>query len=228
MDAADSNPQSVLKGSSQVFRPMRSTGLYALKPRFVERLEPVADALAARGTSPTAVTMTAIPLALLTAVALTAGFERPAVWLAVPVLAVTLMAVNALDGHLARTTDDSSYLGGAANELVDRVSDLLLIGSGFLLVSPLLAAVALGTVLTAEMVALIGWGSTGDRSLIGVMGKPDRALLLSVGAVISFLIGPETFSIVFVVLAVGSVMTTGQRIGHVVRRARHLDRERMR
>lgn len=207
-----------------VFR-MRCGSLYELKPRFVGRLEPVVESLARRRFSPTAVTLAALPVSASAAAALIAGRSHPILWVTVPVFAAALIAINAIDGHLARVSGDTSHAGAALNELVDRLSDVFLVGSAYFLVSPGLASSALILVVIVEVVALIGLTSTGDRSLVGVMGKPDRALLISAGAVAAFFVGKVAFNFLFVVLVVGLISTLVQRVGHVLKQARSLDLE---
>lgn len=204
---------------------MSSGSIYDLKPAFTARLGFAVNRLAARRVSPTTVTIVAIPISLIAATALIVGAVRPAVWLSVPFLCIGVMAINAIDGRLARVTGRVSRVGGVSNEMVDRFSDLVLIASGFFLVPSALASAALLFVMLAEVVALIGWGGIGDRALVGIMGKPDRAATLSMGAAFAFFVGIDVFVFAFLFIAIGAAVTTAQRVFHVVCAARTLDQE---
>ena len=107
--------------------------LYSIKPTFVAALNPVRDRLVAEGVNPNSVTLAAIPVEIAVAVALIGGMAHAAVWLLVPPLALVWMALNALDGSLARTTNTSTVRGAVLNEFVDRGGDLLMLGAGFLI-----------------------------------------------------------------------------------------------
>lgn len=196
------------------------SSLYDLKPAFVGRLDFVVDQLAARQVSPNSVTMAAVPVVGLISISLALGRQRPSVWLAVPGLCLLLMAVNAIDGRLAISSGRTSPFGAVLNELVDRMADVAMIGAGFSLVSPDLAGVTLSLVLLAETVALVAWGGIGVRALVGIMGKPDRVFVISVGSVAGAFVGVEVFVPVFLTIALGAVITTIQRVCYVISRAR--------
>jgi phosphatidylglycerophosphate synthase len=197
---------------------MTNLTLYAIKPRFVKALDGVTNGLAAAGVSPDAVTLFALPVAFLIAAALLVGTVWPALWLFVPVGSVALMATNAIDGSLARRTT-ATKRGAVLNEFVDRTGDVLILGSLCFIVGVSWGGAALVSVLLAEMVALIAWGALGTRALVGIMGKPDRALIVSCAAVFGFFFGLRAFTPAAVVIAVGGLVTTAQRVIWAVRHA---------
>lgn len=197
---------------------MKNLTLYAIKPRFVKALNGVTDGLATAGVSPDTVTLLALPVALLIAVALGVGTVWPVLWLIVPAGSVLLMAANAIDGSLARRTI-ATKRGAVLNELVDRLGDVLILGSLYLIVPAGAGGAALVSVLLAEIVALIGWGALGTRALVGIMGKPDRAMIISCAAVFGFFFGLRAFTPAAVMIAVGGLVTTAQRVIWVVRHA---------
>lgn len=195
---------------------MRRGLLYTVKPWFVARLRGVTTFLIARGVTPDSVTLGAIPVGLGISASLVFGHEWGPLWLLVPPLALLLMAVNAIDGDVAREAGAETARGAALNELVDRAGDLLLIGPAFVLAGPRIGLAALLAVLAAESVALIGWGASGERALGGLMGKPDRAGLISLGSVAAAMSDERAFAAAYLVIAVGSFITCVQRVRTVL------------
>ncbi len=198
---------------------MKNVTMYSAKSRFVALLDGVTGALVASGVTAQTVTLAALPLAALITVALLAGTFNPVFWLFVPVGGTLLMAANAIDGDLARRTGTTTTRGAVLNELVDRIADVTVLGSACLIAPEAPAATALILVLIAEIVALIGWGALGTRALVGVMGKPDRMLTISVTSVLAVFFGSRAFTAAAVVIGIGASITTAQRTIWVVRRA---------
>ncbi len=191
-------------------------GLYAIKPAFVLALEPVTRHLAARGISPTTVTVAAVPVELAAIASILLGRSTPALLVLVPVLVVAWMALNAIDGSLARSTGATTPRGAALNELVDRFGDLLLIGAAFVIAPPSVAAVVAVGILGSELVSAIEWAITGRRVFAGPMGKPDRAATLGAGAVLALLWQPALV-VAFATIGAGSAVAVVVRVRHLLR-----------
>ncbi len=189
--------------------------LYGIKPRFVRALGPARDWLDEWNVQPTTVTLLAIPVELTAAACLMLGSTFPRFLVAVPVLAAVWMGLNALDGNLARSTGRSSSRGAALNELVDRLGDVMVVGVAFLITPVWVSSVLAVGIFGTELVALIGWATTQQRHFPGPMGKPDRAAVLSVGAIIAIVWWPA-LSIAFAVMAVGSLVGVVVRIKSVI------------
>jgi CDP-diacylglycerol--glycerol-3-phosphate 3-phosphatidyltransferase len=149
--------------------------LYALKPRWQALLRPLARRLAALGVTANQVTVAACAVSVALGFDLAYGSRR---WLLLPLWLVVRMALNAIDGMLAREFHQASRLGALLNELTDVVADsALLLPFAYL---PgwnpvLVAAIALLAALT-ELTSLVGQTLTGVRRNDGPMGKSDRAL----------------------------------------------------
>lgn len=98
--------------------------IYDLKPRFQDLLRPASDGLAARGVTPNQVTLAALILSVV------AGFGiviiPDAALYALPVVLLVRMALNAIDGMMAREHKMQSVGGMFLNEIGDVVSDLAL------------------------------------------------------------------------------------------------------
>ena len=152
--------------------------LYSLKPGFQNRLRPVARWLHGRGVSANQVTVTALLLSLATGVVL-CGWSMPVVWLLVPPVLVLRMALNALDGMLARDFQQSTPLGAILNELGDVLADI-----GLYLPLALVPGAPAAWVVAFVLLALLSEFSGVLAVLIGAgrrydgpLGKSDRALL---------------------------------------------------
>ncbi|RWM05804.1 CDP-alcohol phosphatidyltransferase family protein [Mesorhizobium sp.] len=161
--------------------------LYALKPAFQDRLRPLVGKLAAMGVTANTVTILA---ALLSVAAGTAIAALPA-WRAplflIPIVLFARMALNAIDGMLAREHGQASTLGMYLNEICDVVSDLALI-LPFAAVAQFgargVVAFAIAAALT-EFAGVLGIAAGIGRNYAGPFGKSDRALALGVVAVLA-------------------------------------------
>ena len=100
--------------------------LYDIKPAFQDLLRPACNALARKGVSANQVTVAAMLLSIATGAALVLLHEQRWTLFLVPAALLVRMALNAIDGMLAREHDMQSALGGLLNELGDVVSDITL------------------------------------------------------------------------------------------------------
>src|SRR5690554_3164114 len=97
--------------------------IYSLKPRFQNLLRPLVKRMAARGITANQVTLAAALVSVL--IALLIAWQAAQVWLfaLIPVWMLLRMALNAVDGMLAREFGQQSALGAYLNELSDVVAD---------------------------------------------------------------------------------------------------------
>lgn len=157
--------------------------IYQLKPRFQALLRPLAGALAARGVTANAVTLAAMLVSLcIGALLFLAGPTQPALFLLLPLWMFLRMALNAIDGMLAREFGQKSPLGAYLNELTDVVSDAALY-LPFVLVAPFGWGSVGGLIFLAavsEMAGALGPMVGAPRQYDGPMGKSDRAFLFGV------------------------------------------------
>ncbi len=165
--------------------------IYDLKPAFQNLLRPICNALANAGVSANQVTTTALLLSI--AVGVVFALYPTAAWAAflIPVWLFLRMALNAIDGMLAREHDMQSDLGGVLNELGDVVSDTALYLPFALVpgIPPLLIVVIVVLSILTEMAGVVAVQIGASRRYDGPMGKSDRAfvfgllaLLLGLGA----------------------------------------------
>jgi CDP-diacylglycerol--glycerol-3-phosphate 3-phosphatidyltransferase len=154
--------------------------VYDLKPAFQGLLRPICRALARAGVTANQVTVAAV---LLSAAAGGLILWQPAArWplLLLPAVLLLRMALNALDGMLAREHGMKSALGGILNELGDVVSDAALYLPLGLLpgVEPRLAVAVVLLAALTEMTGVVAVQIGASRRYDGPMGKSDRALVL--------------------------------------------------
>lgn len=161
--------------------------VYDLKPRFQALLRPLVSRLASAGVSANQVTVVAIALSLGIGAIILSNPASHWPLLLLPLALLLRMALNAIDGMLAREHGMVSALGGMLNELGDVVSDIALyLPLAFVpALSPaLVVLVVLGSVVS-EMTGVVGVQIGASRRYEGPMGKSDRALWLgAVGAVL--------------------------------------------
>ena len=190
--------------------------LYALKPAFQGWLRPLVNQLAAKGVTANSITILAALLSIAAgaAIAILPGWH--ALLLLIPVVLFVRMALNAMDGMLAREHGQASTLGMYLNEVCDVVSDLALIlpFATFAQFEPWgVVAFAIAAVL-AEFAGVLGIGAGIGRNYAGPFGKSDRALALGIVAVL-WAIGLWPAAVtpfVFPAMATLSVLTAINRI----------------
>lgn len=152
--------------------------IYALKGRFQALLRPLVRRLHALGATANQVTVAAALVSLAVAAAVGWGATaRPALFLLLPGWMFLRMAMNAIDGMLAREFGQQSRLGAYLNELADVVADsalyLALFAVPGLLPAPLIAFVVLAAL--TEYAGVLGPMVGAPRRYDGPMGKSDRA-----------------------------------------------------
>jgi CDP-diacylglycerol---glycerol-3-phosphate 3-phosphatidyltransferase len=154
--------------------------VYDLKPAFQGLLRPLCRALARAGVTANQVTAAAVLLSLAAGGAI--AWRPAARWplLLLPAALLVRMALNALDGMLAREHGMKSALGGILNELGDVVSDSALYLPLALVpgVEPPLVVVAVVLAALTEMTGVVAVQIGAARRYDGPMGKSDRAVVL--------------------------------------------------
>src|SRR5437879_8927422 len=152
--------------------------VYQLKPAFQGLLRPIVNWLGRIGVTANQVTIAAVLLSVSTGHVIALAHGGPSLLL-LPVVLFVRMALNAMDGMLAREHNRKSALGAILNELGDVVADVglylpLAVVPGF---EPwLVIGVVILSVLT-EMTGVIGVQIGASRRYDGPLGKSDRAFL---------------------------------------------------
>jgi CDP-diacylglycerol--glycerol-3-phosphate 3-phosphatidyltransferase len=151
--------------------------LYDIKPAFQDLLRPACNTLARVGITANQVTLAALALSVATGIALLLLREERWVLLLVPAALLVRMALNAIDGMLAREHHMQSALGGLLNELGDVISDIALyVPFGLVAgVSPVAVNAAVVLAVLSEMTGVVAVQIGASRRYDGPMGKSDRA-----------------------------------------------------
>ena len=154
--------------------------IYQLKPAFQGLLRPLVRRLAAAGITANAVTLLAMFISLALGVLLCLlGPQQVSLFLLLPIWMFLRMALNAIDGMLAREFGQKSALGAYLNELTDVVSDAALY-LPFAFIAPFGWPSVGGVIFLAalsEMTGALGPMIGAPRQYDGPVGKSDRAFL---------------------------------------------------
>jgi CDP-diacylglycerol---glycerol-3-phosphate 3-phosphatidyltransferase len=164
--------------------------IYDLKPRFQNLLRPLNSSLVKLGITDNIVTITAMLLSLLLGIVIALNPDSRLLLLLMPLWLFLRMALNAIDGMLAREHQMQSQLGAVLNEMGDVISDCALylplaMVSG---IDPLPLVVLVIASVMVEMVGVVAIQIGASRRYDGPFGKSDRAfgfgllcLLLGIG-----------------------------------------------
>jgi CDP-diacylglycerol--glycerol-3-phosphate 3-phosphatidyltransferase len=152
---------------------------YALKPHFQDLLRPLVAPLPRIGVTANLVTVVAALGSIVAGAVTTWLADSRTVFLIIPVWLLARMALNAIDGMLAREFHQKSVLGGYLNEIGDVVSDAALYAP-FALVAPF-GSLSIGLVIVlsimTEFAGALGPTIGASRRYDGPMGKSDRAVV---------------------------------------------------
>ncbi|OEC34491.1 CDP-diacylglycerol--glycerol-3-phosphate 3-phosphatidyltransferase [Pseudomonas cuatrocienegasensis] len=156
--------------------------IYQLKPRFQNLLRPLVQRLFKHGVSANQVTLSAAIVSVL--IGLLLAIFPGHLWLfaLIPLWMLLRMALNAVDGMLAREFGQQSTLGAYLNELCDLIADAALFLPFALLpgVSPVLVVLLVIGALISEYAGVMGPMVGASRRYDGPMGKSDRAFCFGV------------------------------------------------
>lgn len=190
--------------------------IYQLKPRFQALLRPSVKRLHSRGVSANQVTLAAGGISVLLGLLLAWRADVAWLFLLVPLWMLLRMALNAIDGMLAREFGQQSRLGAYLNELCDVVADAALYLPFALLpgVSPTLVVLVVISALLSEYAGVMGPLAGASRRYDGPMGKSDRAFAFGVlGAGVAFgLLAVTWINGLLALILVLSILTLGNRV----------------
>ena len=151
--------------------------VYQLKSRFQGLLRPLVVKLAGQGVTANQVTLAATVISVVYGALLLVFREYHWPWLLLPLFLFFRMALNAVDGMLAREHNMKSRLGAVLNELGDVISDSALY-LPFAFVTPTgawLVVIICLLAIISEMTGVVGLQIGASRRYDGPMGKSDRA-----------------------------------------------------
>jgi phosphatidylglycerophosphate synthase len=163
--------------------------VYDLKPKFQSLLRPLIAGLARAGFTPNKITLMALLLSVAVGSILPFARGTRAVLLLLPSYLFVRMALNAIDGMMARELNMASRLGAVLNEIGDVLSDLALYLPLAIVHNSALwpvVAFSIGAALTEFCGVLVKALGT-DRRYDGPMGKSDRAFFVSALGLVTFI-----------------------------------------
>jgi len=184
--------------------------LYDLKPAFQQVLRPCVQLLARAGVTPNQVTTSAVLLSTILGGLIVLFPTQRWPLLLVPAGLLMRMALNAIDGVLAREHGMQSRLGGVLNELGDVWSDAALYLPFGLVpgVSPYLLVPTVVLAGLSEMAGVVPLQSGAARRYEGPMGKSDRALVFGALALLLGLGAPGGVWISLLLLITAALLLT--------------------
>ena len=162
--------------------------IYQLKAAFQDLLRPLCKIMADSGMTANQVTVFAILLSAVAGLFIALYPTSNLPLLLMPLVLLIRMALNAIDGMLAREHHMQSSLGAILNELGDVLSDTLLYLPLALIptMNPYLIIAIVIVALFTEMMGVISIQIGASRRYDGPMGKSDRAFVFGT---LAFFIG---------------------------------------
>jgi CDP-diacylglycerol--glycerol-3-phosphate 3-phosphatidyltransferase len=190
--------------------------IYNIKPKFQELLKPMLIFLHKQQISANQITFASIVLSVVIGICFWFADTNFGLYLVLPIGLFVRMALNALDGMMARTYNQQSKKGELMNELGDIVSDLFIFFPLIKHEASSLVWVVLFICLSIinEFSGLLGKVISGQRRYEGPMGKSDRAFVIGLyGLLCFFSISLGVYSVyVFVGLNILLLISTYTRI----------------
>lgn len=156
--------------------------IYDLKPAFQRLLHPAVNWLAKHKVTANQVTIAAAFMSFVAGLLIILFHQHHLIFLIIPFVLFIRMALNAIDGILAREYNLKSNLGVFLNELGDVLSDAFLyLPFAYVdAISPLLIISIVILAIISEMVGVIAIQIGATRRYDGPMGKSDRAFVFSI------------------------------------------------
>lgn len=194
--------------------------VYKIKPAFQRLLKPVLELLYKMGVTANAITWSGIVLSLAGGVTM---WLHPygKIFLLIPAVLLVRMAINALDGMMARTYNMQSKAGEMLNEVGDVVSDLFLFIPLLQLtwINQYVVLAFLFLALINEFAGVMGKVIKGDRRYDGPMGKSDRALFVGLFCLVYYFWNDlgHYVNYIFAVACVLLVFSTAVRISKALK-----------
>jgi phosphatidylglycerophosphate synthase len=205
-----------LQSNAQVNNIRSMPSIYDLKPRFQALLRPTIKQLAAWGCTPNLVTFMALLVSILIGIILISHGRSPKFLFLLPGWLFLRMALNAIDGMMARELNMKSMLGAILNELGDVLSDVA-IYLPLIAFSPVdlwsILSFCFGAILS-EFCGVLSQALGAERQYAGPMGKSDRAFFVGALGLLSPLF-PQLFrywGILFVMAALLTGLTCWNRL----------------
>jgi len=140
------------------------------------------------GVSANQITLSSILLSLLIGIAFWYASYNKLLFLALPIGLFIRMALNALDGMMARIYNQQTKKGEVLNELGDVISDIFIFFPLLIYEKSIIYLIIIFICLSIinEFSGILGKVISGQRQYDGPMGKSDRAFVIGVYGILSF------------------------------------------
>lgn len=190
--------------------------IYDLKPKFQNLLRPMVVKLERKGVTANQVTLAACGISVILGLFLTALSAVHWLFILIPIWLFVRMALNAIDGMLAREFQQKSRLGGYLNEITDVVSDAALyLPFAFIApFDPLVIGLIIWLAALTEFCGVLGQVQGQTRRYDGPLGKSDRAFLFGLlGLIYTFMpILPTWFYVLAWLVVALLILTCVKRV----------------
>lgn len=154
--------------------------IYNIKPQFQRLLTPILEWMHRKDITANQITVSACILSVIIGVLFWFAEDNKWFFLALPIGLLLRMALNALDGMMARRYNQISRKGEMFNELGDVVSDTIIF-LPLLKYQPeslYLIVIFIAMSIINEFAGVMGKVISNQRNYDGPMGKSDRAFIL--------------------------------------------------
>ncbi len=188
--------------------------IYKIKPLFQNVLRPLLRKLYQLKISANQITISAVFLSLIIGIMFWFADAYPIFWLVLPLGLLIRMALNALDGMMAREYHQQSKLGEVLNELGDVFSDFViflpLIKYEISLIIIIVIFICLSII--NEFAGVLCKVISNTRAYDGPMGKSDRAFFLGLYGILNYFgiynqsISPYIFSVIVFLIIVSTII----------------------
>ncbi|MDB9960463.1 CDP-alcohol phosphatidyltransferase family protein [Oceanihabitans sp.] len=162
--------------------------VYKIKPKFQKLLTPILKGLHKMGVTANQITLASVLLSLFIGIAFWYASYYKLLFLVLPIGLFIRMALNALDGMMARMYNQQSKKGEILNELGDVVSDILIFFPLLIYEKSNIYLIIIFICLSIinEFSGVLGKVISGHRQYDGPMGKSDRAFVMGIYGILSF------------------------------------------
>jgi CDP-diacylglycerol--glycerol-3-phosphate 3-phosphatidyltransferase len=162
--------------------------IYNLKPKFQSILKPILEFLHSKGVTANQITLASVLWSFLVAALFWFADSNSFFFLALPIGLFVRMALNALDGMMARIYKQQSKLGEILNELGDVISDVVLFLPLLKYESDALYLIVVFICMSIinEFAGILAKVVSGERRYDGPMGKSDRAFMIGLYGLLCF------------------------------------------
>jgi len=180
--------------------------LNKVRSSIASAMKPIASSVASLGLTPNQITVIGLLISLLSAYAF---FWPHQLWGGILLLVAGFFDI--LDGAVAKVTGRVTRLGGVLDSVLDRYSDLIIIGAILLagLCDPLWGIIAMIGSVMVSYIRARGEVEGVNMSSVGLMERAERMVILAVSAIVGY-----TWAGI-ILLAILTHVTVAQRLWYL-------------